>query len=370
MKVLFLNTFSTVHGGAERLLFDTCTELLERSHTVSMVVAHDDRRAPNPERWPSEINRYYVPELIVPTTDRHSYDRYRRGDPYRSTVRYLQDIVDIENPDVIHVHNFPSVEVLKELRIDVPLIRTIHSYENQCENHLKILADGSVCPHPLGDACRKHCGFERSFRATRVRVENAFMKKRFDRVIAISSYIKDVLILNGFAADKITVVPNFTRFPVGRPDTPEENIVLYVGRFTPEKRLLELVDAISRTQTRPKLLVVGKDGILGQSDFQKRVQVAIEESGLEVEFKSWLVGEELRQAYARSKVVAFGSVWPEPFGLVGIEAMSQGKPVVAYDCGGVRDWLQHERTGFVVPHRDLDSYAFRIDQLMNDSGLR
>ena len=65
MKVLFLNTFSTVHGGAERLLFDTCTELLERSHTVSMVVAHDDRRAPNPERWPSEINRYYVPELIV-----------------------------------------------------------------------------------------------------------------------------------------------------------------------------------------------------------------------------------------------------------------------------------------------------------------
>ncbi len=143
-----------------------------------------------------------------------------------------------------------------------------------------------------------------------------------------------------------------------------------MGRFTPEKRLLELVDAISRTQTRPKLLVVGKDGILGQSDFQKRVQVAIEESGLEVEFKSWLVGEELRQAYARSKVVAFGSVWPEPFGLVGIEAMSQGKPVVAYDCGGVRDWLQHERTGFVVPHRDLDSYAFRIDQLMNDSGLR
>src|SRR5205823_680842 len=141
MKILFMNTFSTVHGGAERLLFDTSTELLARGHDVSMVIARDDRRSPNPEFWPSRINRYYTPELIAPVTDRYSYDRARRSAICRETTRYFQDILDIESPDIIHVHNFPRIEVLKELRVDAPIVRTIHSYENQCVNHLKQLPD-------------------------------------------------------------------------------------------------------------------------------------------------------------------------------------------------------------------------------------
>ena len=370
MKILFFNTFSTVHGGAERLLFDTCGELLERSHELSIVFANDGRRAPNPEFWPSRINRYYVPELLVPFTDRYTYDRLRKAQAYRDTIRYVQDIIDLEAPDLIHVHHFPSVEVFKELRVDVPLIRTIHSYENQCETHLKRLPDGSICPHPLGKACQKYCGFEKSFRATRIRMESRYMRERFDRLIAVSSFGKDLLITNGFDEDKVTVLPNFTRFPVDTREVPDENLVLYVGRLTPEKGLLELLEALSRTRTKPKLLVVGKDGILGQSSFQNAVDKRIGELGLDVEFEGWKVGDALRRCYVRAKVVAFGSVWPEPFGLVGIEAMTQGKPVVAYDAGGVRDWLRHEETGFLVPHLDIDRYAARIDQLLQDDELR
>jgi len=57
-------------------------------------------------------------------------------------------------------------------------------------------------------------------------------------------------------------------------------------------------------------------------------------------------------------------------GLVGIEAMMQGKPVIAFDCGGVRDWLQHGKTGFLVPHLDIRQYAYCLDQLIMDDGLR
>ena len=73
MKILFMNTFSAVHGGAERLLFDTAVELLGRGHDVSMVIARDDRRSKNPEFWPSRINRYYIPELVLPFTDRRAW---------------------------------------------------------------------------------------------------------------------------------------------------------------------------------------------------------------------------------------------------------------------------------------------------------
>lgn len=371
MKILFLNTFSTVHGGAERLLFDTSTELLARGHQAAIVVAHDDRRSPNPEMWSSAINRYYVPELIAPVTDRSSYNRFRRTESWAEGVRYLQDIVDIESPDLVHIHNFPSVEVLDELRIPVPIIRTIHSYENQCQNHLKRLPDGSVCSHPMGKACQQICGLEKTFRATRVRVENAFMKRRFNRFIAVSDYIRDVLLSNGFPSDRIRVLPNFTRMATGATSgIAEENAILYVGRLTPEKGLVELLDAVGRTTSRPRLIVVGKDGALGQSTFQDEVVERAARSGVEVEFNGWLAGEELRRAYARAKVVGFSSVWPEPFGLVGIEAMMLGKPVIAFDGGGVRQWLTDGKTGFLVPHLDIDAYAARIDELLGNDEVR
>jgi len=370
VKILFMNTFSTVHGGAERLLFDTSSELIARGHEVSMIIARDDRRSKNPEFWPSRINRYYIPELVLPFSDRYTYNETRLTAQYLDAKRYLQDILNIEAPDVIHVHNFPCIEVLDDVNVNAPIVRTIHSYENQCENHLKRLPDGSVCSHPLGKACRDLCGYEKSFKAVRVRAENRFMKTRFSRLLAISSYVGEVLMTNGFPKEKISVLPNFTRLTYEPVDVVEENIVLYVGRLTPEKGLLELIESIKLAKSRPKLLVVGKDGALGQSDFQEKVMRRAAEAGIEIEVEGWLVGEKLRRAYSRAKVVAFSSMWPEPFGLVGIEAMAQGKPVVAFDCGGVREWLQHERTGFAVPHGDTAEYARRIDQLMADDVMR
>jgi glycosyltransferase involved in cell wall biosynthesis len=370
MKILFMNTFSAVHGGAERLLFDTSVELLERGHDVSIVFARDDRRSKNPEFWPSRVNRYYIPELVLPLADRRSWQSFRQSEQHVGAKRYLQDILDIEAPDLVHVHNFPCLEVLGDVDVNVPIVRTVHSYENLCENQRKQLPDGSICSHALGNACRVHCGLEKSFKATRVRAENRFMKASVSRLIAVSSYIREVLLTNGFPKNNICVLPNFTRLNFKPVDVLEENILLYVGRLTPEKGLLELIDSLKLTTVPAKLLVVGRDGALGHSDFHKQVVQRASEAGIEIEIQGWLVGDDLRRAYARARVVAFSSTWPEPFGLVGIEAMTAGKPVVAFDGGGVRQWLDHERTGFIVPHGDLVGFAKRVDQLMGDELLR
>ena len=66
-------------------------------------------------------------------------------------------------------------------------------------------------------------------------------------------------------------------------------------------------------------------------------------------------------------MVAFPSIYPEAFGIVGIEAMMRGKPVVAFDTGGVRDWLTHNQTGLLVPVKDIRLFAESLIRLLGNS---
>jgi glycosyltransferase involved in cell wall biosynthesis len=67
---------------------------------------------------------------------------------------------------------------------------------------------------------------------------------------------------------------------------------------------------------------------------------------------------------------ALPSLWAEPFGLVGIEAFARGRPVVAYDAGGVRAWLEDGTNGFAVRLGDEAALARAMETLANDPALR
>jgi glycosyltransferase involved in cell wall biosynthesis len=75
------------------------------------------------------------------------------------------------------------------------------------------------------------------------------------------------------------------------------------------------------------------------------------------------------RCHAAATVVAMPSLWPEPFGRVGLEAMAHGRAVVAFDVGGIREWLIDGETGFLVPPRDVDAMADRLTRLLDDPGL-
>ena len=80
-------------------------------------------------------------------------------------------------------------------------------------------------------------------------------------------------------------------------------------------------------------------------------------------FPGWLTGETRASALRAATLVAIPSLWPEPFGLVGLEAAAYGVPAVAFDTGGIREWLRDGESGRVVGTRDARALGRTIADL-------
>jgi glycosyltransferase involved in cell wall biosynthesis len=88
-----------------------------------------------------------------------------------------------------------------------------------------------------------------------------------------------------------------------------------------------------------------------------------------VRFHGFVPREIMKEFTLQASVLVVSSVWPEPFGLVGPEALSYGVPVVAFDAGGIREWLIDGENGFLVPWMDTDAMGERVERLLRDKEL-
>src|SRR5262249_34443302 len=149
------------------------------------------------------------------------------------------------------------------------------------------------------------------------------------------------------------------------PQPPSEGVgdgsLLFLGRVVPQKGLDTLVRCLRHVRSAARLVVAGDGPDLG------RVRQLTQTLGLahRVSFVGWVSPEHKAVLCERASVVVIPSVWPEPFGLVGLEAMSHGRPVVAFDVGGISDWLQDGVTGYLVRPYDVEEMARRIDHLLD-----
>jgi glycosyltransferase involved in cell wall biosynthesis len=166
-------------------------------------------------------------------------------------------------------------------------------------------------------------------------------------VIAASSALADAA--RDLGAERVRVIPSGVELPAAVGEEAEPPEVLYAGRLSPEKGVLELVEA-----ARGLKLVVAGDGPL-----RDRVPGG----------QGFVPNEELQALYARAAVVACPSR-REGFGVACLEAMAHGRPVVATSVGGLRDLVVDGATGLVVPPRDPQALRAALDRLLGDRELR
>ena len=166
-------------------------------------------------------------------------------------------------------------------------------------------------------------------------------------VIAASSALADAA--RRLGAQDVRVIPSGIDLPAEVGEEAEPAEVLYAGRLSEEKGVLELVAAAGDLN-----LVVAGDGPL-----RRRVPQA----------RGFVPNDELQRLYARAAVVACPSR-REGFGVACLEAMAHGRPVVASSVGGFKDLVVDGETGLLVPPRDPQALRAALDRLLADRNLR
>lgn len=152
---------------------------------------------------------------------------------------------------------------------------------------------------------------------------------------------------------------------------PEEPFVLFVGRATPQKGILEFLDAAARLRSQVQVVLLA--GAADTPEFAERVRARVREVAAPrpsvVYVEETVPREDLCAFYGQAAAFACPSIY-EPFGIVNLEAMACEAPVVAVAVGGIPEIVVDGVTGFLVPPRDPARMAERLDALVASPDLR
>ncbi len=287
-------------------------------------------------------------------------------------VSQIMSVAKKENPDIIFINHVNHSKLLQSLASAFPVVALFHDHRPFCLRETKrFYFRKKVCTKKLGVACLRYGHFIRKPAANRrwpqwVSLFKALALLRTlrtcDHLIVTSEYFKDQLMQHRFAAQKITVLPYLTPIPELQIEEtyPRAKQILFAGRIADRYKGADFIlDIFRRCKTDVRLVIVGGGAYL------PTVKALCHRYGLDnrVVFAGIVPPNKMNDYFRQSLAFVMPSLWAEPFGMVGIEAMAVGTPVLAIDAGGVRQWLRHNITGYLVPWLDADQMAERIDHL-------
>jgi glycosyltransferase involved in cell wall biosynthesis len=268
-------------------------------------------------------------------------------------------------PAVIQMHQFEDPDVLALMRMSAPVIVSVHGY-SACTSGVHFFEPGHECTRAHGAGCvvnllARGCAHTRDPRwlpgAYRSATRSVRALTEADLAISYSSVIDRHLAENGVR--RRSVVPLFSTLvaPSGSGHATRRRVV-FAGRVVASKGVGVLIRA---ARTVDAELVICGDGWQMEAMRKLARRVGILDR---VRFTGWLDEDMLARELADASVVAMPSLWPEPFGLVGIESFSAGRPVVASDTGGIGDWLEHGVSGLRVRAGDANALAGALNELL------
>lgn len=372
MKILIVNKFLYPNGGSETYIFKLGEELKRQGHEVQYFgMEHEGRIVGNRvNAYTSDMDFHggsRLKKLIYPLKTIYSWEARRK----------IREVLDDFKPDVVHLNNFtyqltPSIIVEtrkweKQTGYKVKIIATAHDSQLVCPNHLmQNPKTGEACTKCLGGKygnCIKGKCIHGSTAKSIVGAAEAYYWKyrkiyrKIDIMICPSQFMADTLSTDPILRERIQVLRNFVDRPNIETDKEKEDYVLYLGRFSFEKGIHTLINAIDEL---PDIrFVFAGNGPL-EEEVNKRDNI---------ENRGFITGEELYSTIARARFVILPSECYEncPFSVM--ESQMCGTPVLGSDRGGIPELIQVDKTGMLFEPGNIESLKSSILNLWNDKKL-
>jgi type III pantothenate kinase len=270
----------------------------------------------------------------------------------------LHELWRAERPDLVHAHFWMSgMAALKAAHpLGIPVAHTFHA---------------------LGTVKRRYQGERDTSPVCRLDVERDILRHA-DHVIATCTDEVFELMRLGAYRGRLTVVPCGVDLALFTPDgpraprTPGRARLVTVGRLVERKGIGNVITALTRLPDVELVIAGGPDrSRLSQDADARRLQALVEDEGVadRVVFSGRLERDGVARLI-RSADALVAVPWYEPFGIVPLEAMACGVPVVASAVGGMVDTVLDDVTGVHVPPRDPDRLAEVLAALLDDRGRR
>jgi glycosyltransferase involved in cell wall biosynthesis len=340
-------------GGQNVHVAELARGLARRGDGVVVHTRRDDPRLPGRVAFAPGVTVHHVdagPARVVPKDD------------LLPCMSQFADRLAAEwesaRPDVVHAHFWMSALAALEAAgpLGIPVVQTFHA---------------------LGVVKRRHQGAADTSPARRLELERRVVRS-VDRIVATCT--DEVFELRRLGADRrrISVVPcgvDLSRFqPGGAAErrSPNRPRIVSIGRLVERKGVGSLVKALAATPGAELVIAGGPPAEALDADPEVRRLRAVAREA-DVADRVRLVGRLGREevpALLRSADLAVSVPWYEPFGIVPVEAMACGVPVVASAVGGMVDTVVDGVTGVHVPPRDTDALAGALNHLLERPDLR
>ena len=341
MRILIAALSRDLIGGVEKYLQSVIPPLLERGHSIGIVYEFRSNR----ER-----------ESIASGLDVPSWCAGELG--MESTLASVRAFA----PDVVYSQGL-SDEALEQALLDSYVTAFYaHTYWGTCITGRKThsLPRIEPCERRFGVAClaqyypRRCGGLNPSTMWQLFQIESRRNARlpQYEAVLTASRHMLREYERHGVSPERLHLVPlpvaEDSRAASEAPQrTTPGNRILFVGRLMDVKGVDYLLRAIPPAEAK-----LGRNlhlTIAGDGPDRERLEQIARYLGIAAEFTGWIASDRRSDLMRGGDLLAVPSLWPEPFGMVGVEAGGLGMPAVGFAVGGIPDWLISGETGEVAP---------------------
>ncbi len=340
MRILLANANRALVGGAESYLGALIPALAARGHRVALLY----ERTAGPERATVDG------ETGIPAWGAHDLG------PERALAEAAR-----WQPEIAYCHGLASPALERAILDRWPAVLFAHNYYGTCETGTKRHAFPRIafCTRRFGPACvllhyPRRCGGLNPMllgRMYRLQAARARFLASYHAICVASRHMHQEYRRQGIALERLHLLPlppPGVQRDLDPPSIhPPAGRLAMVGRLTDLKGgdlLLEALPLASRRLGRALSLTVA-----GEGPERRRLERRAREQQLDVRFAGWVDPAARNRIIREADLLVLPSVWPEPWGLVGLEAACAGVPTVAFAAGGIPEWLKPGESGELAP---------------------